>query len=870
MTPSSPARFRAVREAFLEVLDLDAGERQARLAEFAAADPALAEGVARLIEADGRAEGFLEGSAGEFAPEVVRGWLAARPAAEDGEAGTVGPYRLLELLGRGGMGEVYLAERGDGQFEQRVAVKLLKRGMDSEEILGRFLRERQILARLEHPGIARLLDGGLAGDGRPYFVLERVEGEPITDWCRRRQAPLALRLSLIASCCDAADAAHRQLVVHRDLKPSNVLVTATGEVKLLDFGIAKLLGGDDGATALTRLDDRVLTPAYAAPEQILGEPVTTATDVYALGVMLFELLTGRLPHEREAVSAAALPGVVERETAERPSIAVRRLPEPEAGRAPGLPQRERRRLSQRLAGDLDTIVLKALQREPARRYASAAALAEDLRRHLAGKPVRARPDTLRYRARKFVGRHKVAVISAALVVLSLVGGLAAAAFQARRAAVAAAEARANSLRAERVKEFLIGLFETADPEQAAGGSVTAKELLEQAGKRLETELAGDPLIRADLLEAVARIDKSLGLLEPAEALAERAIELRTAAPGAGGALGAASLASARATLGLVRMGQGRLEEAAELLHAAHERLEASEPRQSLTLARVRSDYAQVLFWQSRVAEAEALERRVYDTYREVLGADHVLTATHHRNVGVLLEELDRLDEAEAAYRQSQAVLERALGTDHVSAAQSYLTLAVLLERRGELEEAERLFLRTFEVRQRRLGPDHPTTGQFHQLYGLFLLNRGRLDEAETHYRRAYEIFRAINPEHFEVGKCLNGLALIASRRGDHAAAEATLRQVVSLFRAVLGEDHPFTWQATGNLANAIREQGRLAEAEALEREVLERLTALTGAESGETAQATERLAETLRRAGRAAEAEAFAARAREIRGKAPG
>jgi serine/threonine protein kinase/tetratricopeptide (TPR) repeat protein len=849
-------RFADARRRFEEIADLEAAERTAALAALAAGDAELAIAVEALLAADEAAtEGFLDAGVGGFAPALVSEALDAELPGNIAAGDRIGPYRMRALLGRGGMGEVWEAERADGQFEQIVALKLLKRGMDSEEVLRRFLRERQILARLEHPNIARLLDGGIADDGRPFFVLERVEGEPISSWCRARQTVLRARIQLVIDAAEAVAAAHRRLVVHRDLKPSNILVDNQGRVKLLDFGIAKLLTnepGDDGTIAgpgepgeRSRLEERVLTPAYAAPEQILGDPVTTATDVYALGVVLYELLTGRLPHDRGSGSVVALAERLERETLTRPSRAVSVAGEPRKARA--------------LTGDLDTIVLKALAREPSRRYESATALAEDLRRHLDGRPVKARPDSRLYRTRKFVTRHKVGVLFAALALLSLSAGLSIAVWQARRAKTSASIAAANAQRAERVKEFLIGLFEAADPEQS-GGDVPARELIEQAGKRLEVELAGEPLIRADLLEAVARIDRSLGRLDPAASLAEKALAIRAAQlpaehPG---------VAAAQGTVGSIRLYQGKIDSALAELEQAMTRLEATEPPESLLLARVRSDFGNALFLKGRVDEAERMERKVWATYAQVLGEDDLQTANHRRNLGVLLDELDRLEEAEEAYRASQAIFERVLGERHTAVARGYAMLAVLLERRGKLEEAEALLRRALAIQREKLGGAHTVTGQAMQLYAVFLKNRERYDEAEPLYREARALFAAINPRHFEVGKCDNGLAIIAGKRGDHAAAERLLAGVTDLFREQLGEEHQFVWQVQGNRALEIAAQGRFAEAAAIQRAVLTRLESITGPASDETAVALARLAASLEALGREGEAGPLLARAQAI------
>ena len=847
---SAPGRWTEVRALFEELVDAKPSERRITLDALASTDPDLAGRVEKLLAADSEAGRFLETPAVAVAGGLFDG--LAEPAAEAPPPQRIGPYRVLGRLGRGGMGEVLLAERADGLFDQRVAIKLLRSGMASDEILARFSRERRILARLEHPHIARLLDGGATEDGRPYFVMELVEGEPITHYGRSRNLAVDDRLRLLQDCCDAVAAAHRNLVVHRDLKPSNVLVTKDGVVKLLDFGIAKLLGPDDTgeAVAETRTEFRLLTPAYAAPEQILGEPVTTATDVWALGALAYELLTGTLPQKREGRSAAGLAAVASQDVKERPSQRVAREDRnalPFASPTEG----DRRRLERRLRGDLDTILLAALRREPERRYASVTALAGDLRRHRDGQPVKARPDTFGYRVSKFVRRNRVAVAAAVLVLASLVTGLAVAAWQAKRAEANAKTAAAAARRAEATKEFLIGLFEVADPEQASGGSVTASELLDQAGKRLRTELASEPDVQADLLEAVARIDKGLGRLNAAEDLAKRSLAIREKILPSGDAAIGRSLA----TLGAVKMSAGKLDEAEKELSHALAVLEASDGPDTLATARARSDTAQVYFWKGQAERAEVTERRAYETYRRVLGAENAQTAMHLRNLGVLLDELDRVDEAEKAYRESQAILVRQLGPDHVNLGYSYVNLAVLLSgRRNQPAEAEALFKRAFEIRRKSLGPTHPTVGQALQLTGLFYLNQGRLEESEAAYREALALFSGIDPKHFEVGKCKNGLALIASRRGHYADAEREMAEVEALFREVLGEKHPFTWQVRGNRASQIGLQGRLEEAETLEREVAAKLEELNGKESAEAIDARARFAETRRRRGHADEA----------------
>src|SRR5262245_8366923 len=491
-----------VARIFGEALERPAAERRAFLDAACASAPELRAEAESLLAAHEQAGGFLD----EIDTAREAALLDATAEPEPPEGRRVGPYRLLREVGRGGMGVVYLAERVEGGFEQRAAIKLVKRGMDTDAILRRFLRERQILAGLEHASVARLLDGGVTDDGHPYFAMEYVDGEPLTVYCENRQLGIEARLRLFEEACRAVQHAHGKLVVHRDLKPSNMLVTGEGRLKLLDFEIAKLLTEDDDATAitLTQVGTRVLTPDYAAPEQVRGEPVTTATDVYALGVVLYELLAGRLPHGGERRSLGEMARAICEEEPRAPSMAAAAQP----------------RRARELRGDLDTVVLKALSKEPSRRYASAEALAEDIRRFLSGHPVRARRDTVGYVVTKFVRRHKVGVAAATVAVLSLLLGLAGTAWQAAVAARERDRARLEAERAEKVKEFLVGLFKASDPAESTGEAITARELMDRGAERIEKELAGHPSLQAELFEIVAGISHELGRYEQARSLAE--------------------------------------------------------------------------------------------------------------------------------------------------------------------------------------------------------------------------------------------------------------------------------------------------------------------------------------------------------------
>jgi eukaryotic-like serine/threonine-protein kinase len=489
MPTLTPARWQQVKAIFQQVAELPPGERAPFLAQIASDDETLRAEVVKLLAADEEADEFLEDSP---LPGIQR-------ATDGGTAGQkIGNYRLLHELGRGGMGTVYLAERDDAQFRQQVAIKIIRRGMDTEDILHRFRTERQILASLNHPNIARLLDGGSTPDGRPYYVMEYIEGRFVDDYCAEQQLALPDRLQLFRQACTAVHYAHQHLVIHRDLKPSNIMVTAAGEVKLLDFGIAKLLTPDDPNATATSTG--MMTPAYASPEQVRGETVTTAADVYALGVILYELLSGyrpyRLPNdtvnelsraicEQEPIKPSAIGGCM-KDTLHPSSL----IPHPS-----------------RLRGDLDNIVLMALRKDPARRYASVEQFSEDLRRYLDGLPVRARPDTFRYRASKFVRRNRSLTLATAIVLLTLLGGVAATVRQARIAERERALAQQRFDDVRRLANDFV--FKYHDAIAELPGSTGVRALLVRDATAYLDKLAqatsGDAGLQFELAQAYAKL-----------------------------------------------------------------------------------------------------------------------------------------------------------------------------------------------------------------------------------------------------------------------------------------------------------------------------------------------------------------------------
>jgi serine/threonine protein kinase/tetratricopeptide (TPR) repeat protein len=721
----------------------------------------------------------------------------------------LGAYRIGRLIGEGGMASVFLGERDDGGFTQQVAVKVLRDGMLDPREQQQFRRERQILARLEHPNIARLIDGGLTPEGVPWFAMEYVEGTSILAHCDARQLDIDARLALFLQVCDAVAYAHRALVVHRDLKPSNILVADDGALKLLDFGIARLIDPDDTPgehATVTIASQRRLTPAYAAPEQLRGELVTTSADVYALGVLLHELLTGAKPSRRDDASVK-LPSAQAAIVAQSEHLAQQR------GRLSA------RQLRHRIAGDLDMILLTALRAEPDRRYPSVTALADDIRRHRQQRPVRARPESLRYRAGRFVRRNRVGVIAAMLVLASMFAGVAATLRQAAQAREAAARAQHEADRAVSVKRFLLGLFEGAAPNQTQGRAVTASELLDRGAHGLRDGMADAPDLRAELQVTLAGIYRELGQYDAALSLVDPA-EFPALAGDAG----------AQAERGRIAYAQGRLDDAEATLRSALETMPApTNPAtrgaraERLVLlgevlaARDRKDEADVV-----VREAIALDRQDNTVAPLALARDQAL-------LGQIAFGRGDLDGADRAMRESLVLRSRELGTTHTLVATTQHDLAVIALQQGDVETARTLFAEALSTRRQLLGPMHADIAS--TLLNLGALNRrlGDRAAAHAHYTEAATMLRTLFPDgHPELGVAYNSLAVLAQEQGDLAGAANYMDDAVALSRASLGDDHPNIGVMLGNLASILRAQGELDRAETIQREAAELLARAVG------------------------------------------
>ncbi len=741
----------------------------------------------------------------------------------------IGPYRIIKRLGRGGMGSVYLAARED--FKKYVAVKVVRRGMDTEDILRRFRSERQIMASLDHPHIARLLDGGMTNDGRPYFVMEHVDGIPIDTYCDRHKLSVSERLALFRQVCDAVQYAHQHLVVHRDLKPSNILVVSPGSgtrtaarIKLLDFGIAKVLNPQlvAATVAFTRTEIRLMTPAYASPEQVRGDQVTTASDVYALGVLLYELLTGHRPYQVKNRVQKEVMRVILEEDPTRPSTMVSEsvTTEREDGTTETITPAnvsaargtEPARLKRTLSGDLDNIVLKAMRKEPARRYASVEQLGEDVRRHLDGLPILARPATIRYRVRKFVQRHKLGVGVATLVVALLITVAALAVGFAVQTARQAAQIALERDKAEEVTEFLVDLFEVNNPSEALGDTLTAREVLDKGADRIREELADQPALRGRLLDVLGRVYYEMGVLTKAEPLLEEALAVRRDHFGQKHLEVVESLRH----LGWVREDQDATDEALALHREAldiHTELLGPD---YLDVTESKEDMARMLRTTGAYAESEMLFKEVLSTRRDALGDDHLDLASTLNNLGTLYWVMDRYDEGEAVYRESLAIRRKQWGDKHPLVVTTMNNLGLLLHDKGDYPEALIVLKEALDLRRELLGNEHPLVATSLNNLGLVHYSQKSNAEAEVYFEEALALRRRLfGDDHSLVALGFHNLASVRYRQGNIDEAEALFRRAAALYRARNGATH--TSQAGSlrriGLIQLERQQYREAEAQ---------------------------------------------------------
>lgn len=795
-------RWQRIENILQSAIDCGADQQSAFLDSACGADAELRREVESLL-AWNEKSGFTNSSALDEGMRSLE-----RRSEKIEEERRIGAYRVLREIGRGGMGSVYLAARADDEFQKLVAIKIIRRGLDTDDIIERFRSERQILATLDHPNITRLLDGGTTDDGLPYFIMEHIEGEPVDVYCDRRCLSVAERLKLFQDVCAAVWYAHQNLVVHRDIKPGNVLVTKEGVPRLLDFGIAKLLAPGTALNRQTAATVRLLTPEYGSPEQVRGEPITTASDVYSLGALLYVLLTGRSPYRGAMSSATEIERSICEEEPEKPSVAVvGRGPEEKhkGSRAP----KEAEKLRRRLQGDLDNIVLKALRKEPHRRYSSVEQLSDDISRHLSSLPVTARPDTRRYRIAKFIQRNKAAVVAAALISLILIAGLAAVLWQSHVARLERAKAvRINAFLQEMIGYSAVG----GNSANRKGHDATVAEMLDDAAQRIETELKDQPEVRAEMLGTIggtymasAKYDVSARYLKEAYDL-----DLKLYGPHA---RQTASVMPALADLAYLKGDYTTADSWFEKALPIYRKHANETDFEIHSMVAVLSDAAFVKLATGQIDRAEAFWRealtyapRLPEKYRGQGPGVKTFLAQLYTDHGDI-QKADGL-----AWEASQEL--RALGRDFFLLAQSLIDLGNIRRLERRYAEADSLIQEGTDLYARAQGEDHPNVAFGLASLAMSRYAQGRYDLAEENALRASKIIERLpKSSHYSAG-VYTVLGLTLNRTGRSREAEPLLREALTLRQKGAKRNNSVA-NAMGNLGECLATQRRYGEAEPL-------------------------------------------------------
>jgi non-specific serine/threonine protein kinase/serine/threonine-protein kinase len=729
------------------------------------------------------------------------------------------------------MGQVWLAEQ-TSPVRRQVALKLIKAGMYDESVVRRFQSERQSLALMDHPAIAKVFDAGATPQGQPYFVMEYVPGLPITEYCDRKKLKIGDRLELFIQACEGVHHAHQKAIVHRDLKPANILVLEVdgrAMPRIIDFGLAKVATAQAGASLFTQLGHFVGTPGFMSPEQADqgSQDIDTRSDVYSLGVVLYVMLAGSLPFDTKPGQVQSLDELLRKlreEEPPRPSTKAGAHRDTLAATAAARSADSHQLLSL-LRGDLDWIAIKALEKDRARRYGAPSELAADIRRYLNHETVTARPASGGYRLRKYARRHRVAVTVAAGLVLLLAAFSILQAIQLRRITHERDRANRERERATRITDFMTGMFKVSDPSQARGNSVTAREILDQASNEMETGLAKDPEVQSQMTQVMATTYMNLGLYPRAHQLAKRALEAR------------------RSLLG------------------------PDDPKTLESMAQL----GWILNREGQYAEAEKLERQALVNERRMLGLEDPLTLETLGNLAFIVQGTGHFDEGEKLAREVIEAGTRRLGPESALVLGSMSTLSGALWNQGRYAEAETEYRQLLDVDRRVLGPDHPKTLRAMGNLALVVQSQGRFSEAEQMNREGLATMqRVLGPEHPTTAQTMSNLAGLLSNEGRQADAEKLYREVLTIQLRVVGPENPYTLQSKSDLADVLFEERHVQEAEQLQRETLETMVRVLGPEHPSTLICQSNLSRTLIREGRYAEAESFARKAFEVQHRSLG
>ena len=834
-----------IKEIVGAALEREPDERTAFLDEACSQNPALRAEVESLLAAHADAGGLSKSP-----------WTVAA-ADTNCEIKMVGPYRLIRELGIGGMGQVWLAEQTD-PLHRRLALKLIKAGMYDATTVQRFQAERQSLAIMEHPSIAKVFDAGTTPQGQPYLAMEYVDGSPITDYCDGKKLSIPERLKLFLRVCEGVQHAHQKAIIHRDLKPSNILVAEIDgkpTPRIIDFGLAKASEPHFGGQTLTQLGAFLGTPGYMSPEQ--ADPhirdVDTRTDVYSLGVVLYELLTGDLPFDTKSWKKQSLDEILRQLRETDPllpstKISSNRDTATACAEARGT---ESKQLASLLRGDLDWITLKALEKDRERRYGTPSELAADIERYLENKPIIARPSSRSYRLRKYVQRHRVPVAIAAGMILLLSSLTIRESLQARRIARERDRANQEAETAKETADFLVGLFEVADPGEARGKSITANEILDRASQRIDNGLERQPLVRARLQLTMAEVYKGLGLYNSSVQLAQRSwIDRRSALGDA-----APATLSARSELGDSLRFLGKLDDAQSHLRATLEAQRAANGPESLDFLVTEARLGIVLYSQSKLKEADTLLVSAVTGLRRLgpSGAPELVDALQW--LGQTFRDEDKREEAVAVQLESLDLAQKLYGGDHPSTLSALDALGLLYWDLGRLNEAESYLRQSLEASRRVLGSDHTDTLTTTLNLGLVLLDRQKYADGEIAFRAAFEGYRkTLGPDHAFTLTAMGNLCSDLTLQKKFAEAEGYCRQALAGRRRTLGDDHRATLMSIDTLGVFFLGAHRLPEAESTFRDAYERRRRVLGPDNSNTLISMGHLGEVILERGRTKEA----------------
>jgi len=830
-------RWERIQSLFHQVADLPEPEQRTFLKSACGDDQELVAEVLALVEEDARGTSLLDHDLAHIAHQVLDEAVpTSLPFRE------FGPYRIKQALGEGGMGVVYLAERVD--LGSLVAIKILRDAWLSPARRERFASEQRTLAQLNHPSIARLYDADTLDDGTPWFVMEYVEGVPLTEYCNERACSIEGRLQLFRAVCEAVQYAHQHAVIHRDLKPSNILVKPDGTVRLLDFGIDKQLENLEaplGKTDKTMTGLRLMTPAYAAPEQIRGDRVGVHTDVYSLGVTLYELLAGELPFDLSNLTPGEAEAMIVGRNPEKPSAVAKRMSEASGGHSH--PQTA----SKTAWADLDVLCLTAMHKDTQRRYQSVEALIRDIDHYLKGEPLEARPDTFRYRLGKFVRRNRRAV-SAAVLVFTIVVGLVV--FFTVRLAKARNAALEEAARTQRIQRFMMNLFQGGDESVGPGESMRVVTLLDRGVQEAQS-LNGDPKVQAELYQTLGTIYDQLGKFDQADSLLHSALERRKSLFGQDSTEVAESLVAlgqlrsdqaqydeaeqlirrglemskrhlapthprvgkAMYALGEVLGNQGKYDEGIQVLDKAV-RIQSAPGGVTADLAESLTELANAHFYAGHLDISNSLNQRVVAMDRLLYGERHPNVAQDLINLGAIQSEWGHYVETERYYRQALDIIQSFYGKDHPETASVMTLLGRSLNFQGRFNEAADILRKALGVQERVYGQVHPRVASALGELGKVAMQQGKLDQAEADFRRQADIYRTVyKGKHYYIGAALANLGGVYMERKQYARAERSFREALQIYAETLPADHLNVAIVRIKLGRALAPQHRYADAE---------------------------------------------------------